>query len=227
MEALDVGVGVHERHGVGAPLQVAEQVGVANVEFVTEALANEARRRRVDEQLGGEVQQVNFPAGREPRHHAVHLGGDGLGVAPHVLVPQALVVQHLPSPLGAGVEHDALAEHRGHERVRLRLVEFLLAGPEEHFVGLGATEEHHVPVGEGELANVTAFVAYPPHQLDGVVAQVLEVPGDTVPARHPGRVGQRGSRSSGGHRFLTVVGRVAMPRTLMECTRVVPASSMS
>ena len=78
--------------------------------------------------------------------------GDGRGVAPHELVAQRLVVQHLAPALGRGVEHHALAEDRRHERVGLGLVELLLGGPEVELVGVGPGQQHDVAVADGELA---------------------------------------------------------------------------
>ena len=73
--------------------------------------------------------------------HLAHFVLDGGGVALHVLAAQCGVVQHLGAPLGAGVEHHALAEDRRHERVGLGLVEILVGGAEEELVGLGARQQ--------------------------------------------------------------------------------------
>ena len=95
---------------------------------------------------------------------------DGGGVAPHELVAQGLVVEHLAPALGRRVEDHAFAEDRRHEGVGLGLVEHLLGGPEEQLVGLGPGEQHHVAVGQPELPDVAALVADPAHEPDGVDA---------------------------------------------------------
>ena len=191
-EALDVGVRVDEGDGVGAALQVVEQLGDVHVELLAEALPDQARGRRVDEQLGGPVEQVDLALVVPVGDHALDLGGDRRGVAPHELVAQRLVVQRPSALLGARVEHHALAEHRRHERVGLGLVQLLVAGAEEDLVGLGAGEQHHVLVGQAELADVAALGAHALHQPDRVGAQLLEVAGAAVVAGDLGRVGDGG-----------------------------------
>ena len=121
-------------------------------------------------------------------------------MALHLLAAQRGVVQHLFAPLGAGVEHHALAENRRHERIRLGLVEFFVGGAEEEFVGLGAGEEDDVLVDELEPADIAAFIADALHQTDGVGAEFLEVPVFFLAARNPGhgccRGGHEGIPSS-------------------------------
>ena len=112
------------------------------------------------------------------------------GVAPHELVAQRLVVEHLPPALGGGVEDHTLAEDRGHERIGLGLVEGLFGGPEEELVGLGAGEQHHVAIGQPELAHIAALVAHPAHEADGVAPELLEVPVLALAPRHLGRLAQ-------------------------------------
>ncbi len=73
--------------------------------------------------------------------HLLDFALDGGGMALHLLTAQCGVVQHLLAPLGAGVEHHALAEDRRHERVGLGLVEFLVGGAEEELVGLRAGQQ--------------------------------------------------------------------------------------
>ena len=119
---------------------------------------------------------------------ALHLVGDGGGVAPHELVPQRLVVEHLPTALREGVEDHALAEDGGHERVGLGLVEHLLGGPEEELVGLGPAQQHHVPVGQAELPDVAALGPDPGHEADRVDPQLLEVAVLAASPRDPGRL---------------------------------------
>ena len=65
---------------------------------------------------------------------------------------------------GRGVEDDALAEDRRHERVRRRLVERRVGRPEELLVGLGAGDQHDVAVGQPEPADVAALLADPLEQ---------------------------------------------------------------
>ena len=151
-EALDVGVRVDVGEGIRALLEVVVQVREAAVELLAEALADEAGGRRVDRQLGEPVEQVDLAALGRASRHAVHLGGDRGGVAAHELVAQGLVVERLPTLLRVGVEHDALAEDRRHERVGLGLVEVLVGRPEEDLVGVGSGEEHDVAVGQAEHA---------------------------------------------------------------------------
>ena len=97
------------------------------------------------------------------------------GVALHLLAAQRGVVQHLRAPLGAGVEHHALAEDRRHERVRLGLVEILVGGTEEELVGFGAGQQDDVLVDQLEPADVAALVADALHQADRVGAELLEM----------------------------------------------------
>ena len=96
-------------------------------------------------------------------------------MALHVLAAQRGVVQHLLAPLGAGVEHHALAEDRRHERVGLGLVEILVGGTEEELVGFGAGQQDDVLVGQLEPADVAALLADALHQPDRVGAEFLEV----------------------------------------------------
>jgi hypothetical protein len=60
VEAGDVGVGVDVGQGVGAPLEVVVQLGEAAVELLAEPSPDQARRRRVDRQLGEPVEQVDL-----------------------------------------------------------------------------------------------------------------------------------------------------------------------
>ena len=103
------------------------------------------------------------PSSPQPGHHLLDLVGDGGGVAPHELVAQRLVVQHLAAALRRGVEHHALAEDRRHERVGLGLVELLLGRPEEELVGVRPGQQHDVAAGQVELADVAALGPHPAH----------------------------------------------------------------
>ena len=109
-------------------------------------------------------------------------------MAAHELVPQRLVVEHLAPALGRGVEDHALAEDGRHERVGLGLVEQLLGGPEEPFVGLGPGEQDHVLVGQPELAHVAALGPGPAHEPDGVAPQLLQMAVLVLAARDLGRL---------------------------------------
>ena len=157
-EAVDGGVGVDVGDGVGALLEVVVELGEAAVELVAELAPDETGRGRVDGELGEPVQEVDRTASSPTcRTMRLDLVGDGGGVAPHELVAQRLVVEHLAPALGRRVEDHALSEDRRHERVGLGLVEHLLGGAEEHLVGLGPGEQHHVAVGQPELAHVAAL----------------------------------------------------------------------
>ena len=145
------------------------------VELLAELQADQARRGGVDGQLGEEVEQVDLAFVAPVGDHLLDFALDGGGVALHLLAAQRRVVQHLLAPLGAGVEHHALAEDRRHERVGLGLVEILVGGPEEELVGLGAREQDDVFVDELEPADVAAFVADALHQSDRVGPELLEV----------------------------------------------------
>nr|WP_287378790.1 hypothetical protein [Candidatus Microthrix sp.] len=171
-EAGDVGVGVDVGQGVGAPLQVVVQLGESAVELLAKPSPDQARRRRVDRQFGEPVEQVDLATVAPAGDHLVHLALDRLGVAAHVGVTQRLVAQHLPSPLGGRIEHDALAKDRRHERVGGGLVEVLVLGPEEDLVGLRTAEQHDLLVGQRELADVAALVAHPLHQSNRVAPQL-------------------------------------------------------
>ena len=96
-------------------------------------------------------------------------------MALHLLAAQGRVVQHLLAPLGAGVEHHALAEDRRHERIGLGLVEILVGGTEEELVGVGARQEDDVLVDQLEPSDVAAFVPDALHQPDRVGAELLEM----------------------------------------------------
>ena len=137
--------------------------------------------------------------------HPLDLFGDRLGVAPHVPVAERLVVEHLPAAFGGGVEHDALAEHRGHERVGLGLVELLLRGPEVPLVGLGAGHEHDPASGEVERAHLAALVADALHQPDGVGLEVAQV----ARAGPPPPLTMRGSRAVAHRGGVGAVGHVS------------------
>ena len=147
------------------------------------------------------------PSSSQAATIALDLVGDGGGVAPHELVPQRLVVEHLAAAFGRGVEDHPLAEHRGHERVGLGLVEDLLGGPEEELVGLGPGQQHHVPVGQAEHADVAALGT------DPVRAGRWGRPG----ARRGGRSPSSPPDTLGGSRCSTAV-VMALPR---------PSSSVS
>ncbi len=114
------------------------KIGESPVELVAEPLSDQTGRRRVDRQLGEQVEQVDLAFRIPARDHVLDLGRDLLCVAAHELVFQGLVVEHLRAALGRRVEDDAFAEDRGHERIGLGLVELLLGGAEELLVGLGA-----------------------------------------------------------------------------------------
>jgi hypothetical protein len=107
--------------------------------------------------------------------HPPHLALDGGGVSLHLLAAKRGVVQHLGTALGVGVEHHALTEDRGHERVGLGLVQFAVAGAEEELVGFRAAEQNHLFVGQLEPAHIAALVTDALHQADRVGAELLKV----------------------------------------------------
>ena len=191
-EALDRGVGIHERQRVGAPFQVVVQLGEPVVQLVAELGADQAGRRGVDGQLGEPVQQVDLALGAPAGHHPGDLVGDGLRVPAHHVPAQRLVVQGLAAALRRGVEHHALTEDRRHERVRPGLVEVLVRRAEEELVGASAGQQDDVLVDELEPADVAALVADALHQTDWVGAEFLEMAVLFLAAGDPGH-------DSGGH----------------------------
>lgn len=185
-EALDRQVGIDVAQRVGAAFQVVVVLGEPVVELLAELQPDQARRRGVDGQLGEEVEQLDLALVPPVGDHLLDLALDGAGVALHLLAAQRRVVQHLLAPLGAGVEHHALAEDRRHERIRLGLVEILVGGAEEELVGLGAREQDDVLVHQLEPADVAALVAHALHQTDWVGAEFLEVAVLFLAAGNPG-----------------------------------------
>ena len=175
LEALDRQVRVDVAQRVGAALQLVVVVREPAVELLAELQPDQAGRRGVDGQLGEEVEQVDLAFVAPVGDHLLDFALDGGGVTLHLLAAQRRVVQHLLAPLGAGVEHHALAEDRRHERVGLGLVEILVGGTEEELVGFGAGQQDDVLVDQLEPADVTAFVADALHQPDWVGAELLEM----------------------------------------------------
>ena len=145
------------------------------VELLAELQPDETRRRGVDGQLGEEVQQLDLAFVAPVGDDLLDLALDGGGMTLHLLTAQRRVVQHLGTPLGAGVEHHALTEDRRHERVGLGLVEIGVRRTEEELVGLGARQQDDVLVDELEPADVAAFVTDPLHQPDGIGPELFEV----------------------------------------------------
>ena len=134
-------------------------------------LPDEAGRRRVDRQLGEPVEQVDLAAVGRQRPTIRSTSAAMVSAWPRMnLSRRAWLWSALRRSSGDGVEHDALAEDRRHERVGLGLVEVLVGGPEEDLVGLGPGEQHDVAVGEAEHADVAALGAGALHQADRVDA---------------------------------------------------------
>ena len=158
-EALDRQVRVDVAQRVGALFELVVEPREPAVELLAELLADQARRGGVDGQLGEEVEQVDLTGVAPVGDHPADLALDRGGVALHLLTAQCGVVQHLFAALGIGVEHHPFAEDRRHERIRRRLIEILVAGPEEELVGLRTGQEHHLLAGELEDADVAAFLA--------------------------------------------------------------------
>jgi len=99
-------------------------------------------------------------------------------------------VQHLFTPLRAGVEDDAFTEYRLHEGVSRLLVEILVGGAEEELVCLGSGQQDHCAVGKLKGADVTTFLTHPAHERYRVGSQFLEMPVREIPAGHPRRLWQ-------------------------------------
>ena len=188
-EALDVQVRVDVAQRVGAALQLVVVVREPAVELLAELQPDQAGRRGVDGQLGEEVEQFDLALVAPVGDDLLDLALDGGRVTLHLLTAQCRVVQHLLAPLGAGVEHHALAEDRRHERIGLGLVEILVGGTEEELVGLRAGQEDDVLVDQLEPADVTAFLADALHQPDWVGAEFLEVSVLFLAAGNPGHDG--------------------------------------
>src|SRR5690606_11142748 len=93
---------------------------------------------------------------------------------------ERLVLEHLLTLLGRGVEDHALAEDRRHEGVRLALVEGRVGCAEELLVRLGAGDQHDLPVGEVELPDRPALGVGALEQRDRVDPQLREMPGAVV-----------------------------------------------
>ena len=174
-KTLDIHVGVDVAQRVGAALELVVVLRESIVELLAELQPDQTGRRGVDGQLGEEVEQFDLALVAPVGDDLLDFVLDGCRMALHLLTAQRRVVQHLLAPLGAGVEHHALAEDRGHERVGLGLVEILVGGPEEELVGFGAGQEHDVLVDQLEPADVAAFVPDALHQPDGVGTELLEV----------------------------------------------------
>jgi hypothetical protein len=93
------------------------------VELFAEFQPDQAGRRRVDGQLGEEVEQFYLALVAPVGDHLLDFTLDGGRVALHLLAAKCRVVQHLLATFRAGVEDHALPEDRRHERVGLGLVE--------------------------------------------------------------------------------------------------------
>lgn len=68
------------------------------------------------------------------------------------------------------------------------MIHLLIGGPEEELVGIGSGQQDDVLVGELERTDVTAFVAHPLHQADGIGAELLEMAVFFFAAGHPQNV---------------------------------------
>ena len=174
-EALDVGVGVDVGDGVGAPLELVVVPRERGVELFAEGLPDQARRGRVDGQLGEPVEEVDLPLVSPVGDHPVDLVLDRGRMASHHVAAQRLVLQHLLALLGRGVEDHALAEDRRHEGVRRCLVEGRVGCAEELLVGLRTRHEHDVLVGQPEPADLTALGPEPFEQADRVDPHLRQV----------------------------------------------------
>ena len=117
--------------------------------------------------------------------HLVDFTLDGGRVAFHLLTAQRRVVQHLLAPLRAGVEDNAFAEDRRHERIRLGLVEILVGRAEEELVGFGAGQQDDVFVRQLKPADIPALFADPSHQADRIGPELLEMAVFFFTARNP------------------------------------------
>ena len=193
-EALDRQVGVDVAQRIGAAFEFVVVLGEPVVELLAELQPDQAGGRRVDGELGEEVQQFDLAFIAPVGDHLLDFALDGGRMALHLLTAQRRVVQHLLAPLGTGVEDHALAEDRRHERVGLGLVEILVRGTEEELVRLGAGQEDDVLVDQLEPPDVTALLADALHQSDGIGAELLEVSVLFLAAGNPGHC-------RGGHEF--------------------------
>ena len=102
----------------------------------------------------------------------------------HVIAAQRAVVQHLFTTFGIGVEHDALAEDRSHERVGGTLIEVLVRRLEEELVHFRTGQQDNVSAHQLEGADVAAFVAHTLHERDGIDTQFLEMAVFVLAARY-------------------------------------------
>ena len=100
-------VGVHVGEGVGALLEIVEDRDQLGRQLLAERLPDQARARRVDRELGEEVEQIDLAPLAPARDRALGLRRDHLGVAAHHLVAQRLVAQRLLALLGRRVEDHA------------------------------------------------------------------------------------------------------------------------
>ena len=91
----------------------------------------------------------------------IHAGGAKAGIAINPATPVELLSDILPAA----------------DFVLLMSVNPGFGGPKEELVGVGPGQQHHVSVGQLELADVTAFVPHTPHQADGVGSQFFEMTG--------------------------------------------------
>ena len=190
-EALDRQIRIDVAQRVGTPLQHVVVLREPVIELLAELQADQAGRRRVDGQLCEEVEQFDLALVAPVGDHLLDFALDGGGVALHLLAAQCGVVQHLLAALGAGVEHNALAEDRRHERVGLSLVEILVGGTEEELVGFGARQEDDVLVDQLEPTDVAALLPDALHQADRVGAEFLEVAVLFFAAGNPRHYGSR------------------------------------
>ena len=76
-------------------------LGESVVELLAELQADKAGGRRVDGQLGEQVEQVDLALAAPLGDHLLDFALDRRRMAPHVLAPQRLVVEHLIASLGA------------------------------------------------------------------------------------------------------------------------------
>src|SRR5262249_28243288 len=96
--------------------------------------------------------------------------------------------ERLLALLRAGVEHDALAEDRRHERIRRGLVELLVGGAEERLLRLLAREHDDALAREPELADLAALVAHALEQLERRAPHLEQVAEERHAAREARRL---------------------------------------
>mgnify|MGYP003694651531 CR=1 FL=1 len=93
-------------HRVGAALEVGKERDQRPVELFAKVGADQRAARRIDCELGEELEQVDRAGVAPAGDHAFGLARDRLGVAPHCLVAERAVAEGLLALLRRRVEDD-------------------------------------------------------------------------------------------------------------------------